>query len=276
MQCGKQSLCSVAGGSTGWSQDCGEKNQQPQTRRWRHPYGRERRGTKAKRNLLMKVKEESEKAGLKLSIRKTKIMASGPTTSWEIDGETVTDFIWGGSKTTADGDCSHEIKRRLLLGRKVMTNLDSIFKSRDITLLTKVYIVKAMVFSIDIYGCESWTIKKAECWRTDAFELWCWRRLLRVPWTARRSNKPILKDISPEYSLEGLMLKLKLQYFGHLMRRIDSLEKTPMLGRLKAGEGDGRGWDGWMILPTWCTWVWVSSKNWRWTGKPGVLQSMGS
>ena len=156
-------------------------------------------------------------------------MASGPITSWEIDGETVSDFILGGSKITADGDCSHEIKRRLLLG-KVMTNLDSIFKSRDITLPTKVHLVKAMVLPVVMYGCESWTVKKAERRRIDAFELWCWRRLLRVPWTARRSNQSILKEISPECSLERLMLKLKLQYFGHLMRRVDSLEKTLMLG----------------------------------------------
>ena len=165
----------------------------------------------------MKVKVESEKVGLKLNIQKTKIMTSGPTTSWEIDGETVSDFIFLGSKITADGGCSHEIKRRLPLGRKVMTNLDSILKSRDITLPTKVCLVKAVVFPVVMYGCESWTIKKAECQRIDAFELWCWRRLLRVPWTARRSNQSILKEISPEYSLEGLMLKLKLQYFGHLM-----------------------------------------------------------
>ena len=171
------------------------------------------------KSLLMKVKEESEKVGLKLTIQKTKIMASGPITSWEIDVETVSDFIFGGSKITADGDCSHEIKRRLPLGRKVMTNLDSIFKSRDITLPTKVCLVKAMVFPVVMYGCESWTVKKAEHRRIDAFELWCWRRLLRVPWTARRSNQSILKDISPEYSLEGLMLKVKLQYFGHLMQR---------------------------------------------------------
>ena len=174
------------------------------------------------KSLLMKVKEESEKVGLKLNIQKTKIMASSPITSWQIDGETVEtvrDFILGGSKMTADGDCSHEIKRCLLLGRKVMTNLDSILKSRDITLPTKVHLVKAMVFPLVMYGCESWTIKKAEHRRIDAFELWCWRRLLRVPWTARRSSQSILKKISPEYSLEGLMLKLKLQYFGHLMRR---------------------------------------------------------
>ena len=172
------------------------------------------------KSLLMKVKEESEKVGLKLNIPRTKILASGPITSCEIDGETVetvSDFIFWGSKITADGDCSHEIKRRLLLGRKVMTNLDSIFKSRDITLPTKVRLVKAMVFPVVMYGCESWTVKKAEGRRIDAFELWCWRRLLRVPWPARRSNQSILKEISPGCSLEGMMLKLKLQYFGHLM-----------------------------------------------------------
>ena len=170
-------------------------------------------------------------------------MASGPIASWQIDGETVetvTDFILGGSKITADGDHSHEIKRHLLLGRKVMTNLDSILKSRDITLPTKVHLVKAMVFPIVMYGCESWTTKKAEGRRTDAFELWCWRRLLRVPWTARRSNQSILKETSPEYSLEGLMLKLKLQYFGHLMQRTDSLEKTLMLGKIEGERRRGR------------------------------------
>ena len=173
------------------------------------------------KSLLMKVKEESEKVGLKLNIQKTKIMASGPITLWEIDGETVetvSDFIFLGSKITADGgDCSHEIKRRLLLGRKVMTNLDRILKSRDIILPTKIHLVKAMVFPVLMYGCESWTMKKAEQRRIDAFELWCWRRLLRVPWTARRSNQSILKEISPEISLEGMMLKMKLQYFGHLL-----------------------------------------------------------
>ena len=177
------------------------------------------------KSLLMKVKEESEKIGLKLNIQNTKIMASGPITSWQIDGgtmETVTDFIFSGSKVTADGDCSNEIKRRLLLGRKAMTNLDSIFKNRDITLPTKVFLVKAMAFPVVMYGYESWTIKKAECQRIYAFELWGWRRLLRVRWTTR-SNQSILKDISPEYSLEGLMLKLKVQ-------RTDSLEKTRMLG----------------------------------------------
>ena len=174
--------------------------------------------SKELKSLLMKVKEESEKTGLKFNIQKTKIMPSGPITSWQTDGEiveTVTDFILGGSNITADGDCSHEIKRCLLLGRKVMTNLDSILKSRDITLSTKVHLVKAMVFPVVMYGCESWTVKKAERRRIDAFELWCWRRLLRVPWTARRSNQSILKEISPEYSLDGLLLKLKLQYSGH-------------------------------------------------------------
>ena len=189
----------------------------------------------------MKVKE-SEKAGLKLNIQKTNIMASGPITSWQTDGETVetvADFIFLGSKITADGDCSHEIKRSLLLGRKVMTNLDSILKSRDTTLPTKVRLVKAMVFPMVMYGYESWTIKKAERRRIDAFELWCWRRLLRVPWTARRSNQSILK-ISPGCSLEGLMLKLKLQYFGHLMRKADSFEKTLMLGKIEGRKRRGR------------------------------------
>ena len=157
-------------------------------------------------------------------------MASGPITSWQIDGETVADFIFLGSKITVDGDCSYEIKRRLLLGRKVMTNLDSILTSRDITLPTKVRLVKAMVFPVVMYGYESWTVKKAECRKIDAFELWHWRRPLRVPWTARRSNQSVLKEISPGCSLEGLMLKLKLQHFGHLMQRVDSVEKTPMLG----------------------------------------------
>ena len=170
------------------------------------------------KSLLMKVKVESEKVGLKLNIQKTKIMTSSPITSWQIDGKQWEQRLYfGGSKITADGDCSHEIKRHLLLGRKAITNLDSILKSRDITLPTKVRLVKAMVFPIVVYGCESWTIKKAELRRTDAFELWCWRRLLRVPWTARRSNQSILKEISPEYSLERLMLKLQLQYLGHLM-----------------------------------------------------------
>ena len=204
------------------------------------------------KSLLMKVKEEREKPGLKLNIQKTKTMASSPITLWQIDGETmetVRDFIFLGSKITADGDCSHEMKRRLLLGRKAMTNLDSILKSRDITLPSKVCLVKAMVFQVVMYGCESWTIKKAERWRTDAFEMWCWRRLLRVPWTAKRSNQFILKEISPEYSLEGL--KLKLQYIGPLMWRTDSFEKTLMLGKIE-GEGKGMtkdemiGWHHWL------------------------------
>ena len=200
----------------------------------------------------MRVKESSEKAGLELNIKKTKIMASSPITSWQTEGknmDAVTDFLLLGSKTAADGDCSHEIRRRLLFGRKAMTNLDSVLKSKDITLPTKVCTLKAMVFPAIMYGCESWTIKKVECQRIDAFELWCWRRLLRVPWTARRSNQSILKEINTEYSLAGL--KLKLQHFGYLMQRADSLEKTLMLGkiegrrrrgRLKAGgEGEDRG-----------------------------------
>ena len=197
-------------------------------------------------------------------------MAPGPITSWEISGETVetvSDFIFLGTKITADGDCSHEIKRRLLLGRKVMTNLDSIFKSRDITLPTKVRLVKAMLFPVVMYGCESWTVKKAEHRRIDAFELWCWRRLLRVPWTARRSNQSILMEISPGISLEGLMLKLKLQYFGHLMWRVDSLEKTLMLGRI--GGRRRRGWQdemaGWHH--------WLDGRESEWT--PGVGDGQG-
>ena len=187
------------------------------------------------KSLLMKMK--SEKVGLKLNFQKTKVMASGSITSWEIDGETVeTVSDFGGSKITADGDCSYEIKRRLLLGRKVITNLDSMLKSRDITLPTKVCLVKTIAFLVVMYGCLSWTVKKTERQRIDAFEVWCWRRLLRVPWTARRSNQSILKEISPWCSLEGMILKLKLQYIGHLMRRVDSLEKTLMLG----GIGDRR------------------------------------
>src|SRR5574337_894936 len=191
------------------------------------------------KSLLMKVKEETEKMSLKFNIQKTKILVSGPITSWKIDGETVetvSDFVFLGSKITADGECSHEIKRRLLLGRKVMTNLDSILKSRDVTLPRKVHLVKAMVFPVVMYGCESWTVKKADHQRIDAFELWCWRRFLKVPWTVRRFNQCILKEINPGISLEGMMLKLKLQYFGHLLQRVDSLEKTLMLG----GIGDRR------------------------------------
>ena len=207
--------------------------------RWCHPYGRKWR-TKESLDESGEEKEESEKVGLKLNIQKTKIMASGPITSWQIDGETVADFIFGSSRITADGDCNHEIKRCLLFGRKVMTNLDSILKSWDITLPTKVHLVKAMVFPVVMYGCQSCTIKKAECWIIDAFELWCWRRLLRVPWAARRSNQSILKEISPEYSLEGPMLKLKLQYFGHLIWRADSSEKTLMLGKIQGGRRRGQ------------------------------------
>jgi len=194
------------------------------------------------KSLLMKVKEDSEKAALKLNIQKTKIMASSPITSWQIYRETVetmTDFNFLGSKITADGDCSHEIKRHWLLGRKAMTNPDSILKSRDITLPTKFHTVKAMFFPVVIYGCDSWTMKKAEHQRIDAFKLWCWRRLLRAPWTARRSNQSILKEISPEYSLERLMLKLKLQYFDHLMGRTDSLENTMMLGKIEGRRRTG-------------------------------------
>ena len=209
-------------------------------------------------------------------------MAFGPITSWEIDGETVetvSEFIFLGSKITADGDCHHEIKRRLLLGRKVMTNLGSILKSRDITLPTKVCLVKAMFFPVVMYGCESWTVKKAEHWRIDAFELWWWRRLLRVLWTARRSNQSILKETSPGCSLEGLMLKLKLQYFGHLMWRVDELThwKRPWCweGLGAGGEGDDRGWDGWMASLTRWAWVWVNSRSLWWTGRPGGLRFMG-
>ena len=188
------------------------------------------------KSLFMKVKEESEKIGLELNIQKTKIMASSPITSWQIDGETmetVVDFIFWSSKITTDSDHSHEIKRHLLLGRKAMTNLDSILKSRDITLPTEVCLVNAIVFPVVRYGCESWTIKRTEHQRIGAFELWCWRRLLRVPWTARRSNQSILKEICPGCSLEGLMLKLRLHYFGHLMQRVDSFEKTLMLGKIE-------------------------------------------
>ena len=205
-------------------------------------------------------------------------MASGPTISLEIHGETVetvSDFILGGSKMTADGDCSHEIKRRLLLGRKVMTNLGSILKSRDITMPTKVHLIKTMVFPVVMYGWETWTVKKAECWKLDAFKLWCWRRFLRVTWTARRYNQSILKEDSAGCLLEGLVLKLKLQYFGYLMQSADSLEKTLVLGgiggRRKRGQKKTRWLDG---ITTWCTWVWVNSRSWWWTGSPGMLRFM--
>ena len=218
----------------------------------------------------MKVKEESKKVGLKLNIQKTKIMASGPITSWQIDGETVetvADFIFLGSKITADGDCSHEIKRHLLLGRKVMTNLDSILKNRVTTLSMKVLLVKPMVFPLVVYGCESCTIKKAECQRIDAFELWCWRRLLRVPWTASRSNQSILKEISPGGSLEGLMLKLKHQSFGHLMQRTDSSEKTLRLGKIE--EKEAREDEMSMSLSK----LWETAKDWEAWSSQGHKES---
>ena len=186
--------------------------------------------------------------------------------------ETVTDYIFGGSKITADGDCSHEIKRCLPLGRKAIINLDSILKSRDITLLTKVCLLKTMVFPLVKYGCERWTIKKAGHWRTDAFELWFWRR---VPWPARRSNQSFLKEIHSEYSMEGLMLKLKLQYFSTWCEELTHWKWPWCWERLKAGEGDDGGWDGWMASLTWWTWVWVGFRSWWWTGRSGVLQSMG-
>ena len=225
----------------------------------------------------MKVKEESEKVGLKLNIQKTKIMASGPITSWQIDVETmerVTDFILGSSKITADGDCSRlEIKRHLLLGRKAMTNLDSLLKSRDITLPTKVHLVKAMVFSVVMYGCEKWTIKKAEHWRIDVFEPWCLRRLLRVLWTMRRSNLSFLNEISPEYSFS----------FSWNSNTLTTWCKEPTHWKIpwcwerlkEGGEGGNRGWDGWMASLTQWTWVWASSRSWWWTGKPVMLKFMG-
>ena len=188
----------------------------------------------------MKMKEESEKVGLKLNIQKTKIMAYSPITSCHIDGETMETLFWGGSKITADGDCTHEIKRCLLFERKAMSNPDGVLKRRDFTLLTMVHVFKATIFPVVMYGCESWTIKKAEHQRIDAFELWYWRRLLRVPWTARRSNQSILKEIGPGCSGEGLMLKLKLQYFAHLMQRVDSLEKTLMLGKIESRRRRGQ------------------------------------
>ena len=217
----------------------GTRSHMRQLKRSHFPMAESKEGLKC---LLIRVKEESEKAVLKLNIQKPRNMASGPITSWQTDGKSGSGdrLYFFGSKITMDGACSHEIKRRLLLGRKVMTKLDSILKSRDITLPTKVNLVKAMVFPGVMYGCESWTIKKAGHQRLDAFELWCWIRLLRVPWAARRSNQSILKEINPEYSLEELMLKLKLQYFGHLMRRSDSLEKTLMLGKIEGRRRRGR------------------------------------
>ena len=207
---------------------------------------------------------------------KKKDHASSSITSWQIDGgtmETVTNFIFLGSKITADGDCSHEIKRHWLLGRKAVTNLDSILKSRDITLPSKVHIVKAVGFPVVMYRCESWTIKKAECWRT---ELWCWRRLFRVPWNARKSNHSILKEINPEYSLQGLMLSWSSSALATWCEELTHWKTPWCWERLKAGEGDNRGWDGWMASPTQWTWVWANSRRWWRTGKPGVLQPMGS
>ena len=207
-------------------------------------------------------------------------MASGPIASWQIDGETmetVADFIFLGSQITADGDCSHEIKRHLLLGRKAMTNLDGILKSRDITLSTKVCLVKAMVFPVVMCGCESWTIKKAEHWRIDAFELWCWRRFLRVPWTARTSNQSILKGNHSWIVIGRTDAEAEAPNFGHLMWRLSPWKRPWCWERLKAGgEGDNRGWDGWMASPTQWAWVWESSRSWWRTGKPGVLQSTRS
>ena len=204
-------------------------------------------------------------------------MASGPITSWQIDGETVADLIFLGSKITSDGDCSHEIKKSLLLGRKAMTNLDSVLKSRDITLSINICLVKVMVFSVVMYGYERWTIKKAECQRTDALEVWCWKRLRRVPWTAGRSNQSILKEIKPEHTLKGLMLKLKLQYSGHLMQRADSLEKTLMLGKIEGRRRKGWQRTRWLDgISNSMDKIWASSRKWWRTEKPGVLQSMGS
>ena len=228
----------------------------------------------------MKVKEESEKGGLKLHIQRTKIMASGPITSWQIDGETVetvSSFIFLGSKIIADGDCSNEIKRHLLLGRKVMTNLDSILKNRDITLSTKVHPVKAIVFPVVMYGCESWTIKKAEHQRIDAFELWCWRRLLRVPWTARRSNQSILKRSVLGIHWKDWCWNWNFNTLATWCKELTHWKRPWCWEGLRAGgEGDDRGWDGWMASLTQWTWVWVDSRSWWWTGRPGVLRFMGS
>ena len=226
----------------------------------------------------MKVKEESEKVGLKLNIQKVKIMASGPITSWKIDGqtvETVSEFIFLDSKITVDGDFSHEIKRCFLFGRKVMTNLDSILKSRDITLPTKVHLVKAMVFPVITYGCESWTIKKAECRRIDAFELWCWRRHLRIPWAARRSNQSILKEISIHW--KDWCWSWNSNTLATWCEELTHWKRPWCWERLRArGEGNNRGWDGWMASPNQCTWVWVDSGSWWLTGRPGVLWFMWS
>ena len=230
------------------------------------------------KSFLMKVKEENEKAGLKLSIQKAKIMASSPITSWQIDGETietVTDFIFLDSEITIDGECSLEIKRHLLLGRKAMNNLDSILKSRDITLPTKVHLIKAMVFPVVMYGCESWTVKKAECRRLDAFELWCWRGLLRS--SARRSNQSMLTEISPGCSLKDWCWSWNSNTLATSCKELTHWKRPWCWERLKVGgEGDDREWDGWMGSLTRWTWVWTSSRSWWWTGRPGVLRFMGS
>ena len=231
------------------------------------------------KSFLMKVKEESEKVGLKLIIQKTKIMASGPITSWQIDGETVEtviDFIFLGSKTTADGDCSHENKRHLLLGRKAMTNLDRILNNRDVTLPIKVRLVKAMVFPVVMYGCEIWTIKKAEHQRIDAFELWCWRRLLRVPWTARRFNKSIQRKSVLNIHWKDWCWSWNSNALATWWEELTHLKRPWCWARLNTGgEGDDRGWDGWMASQTRWTWVWTSSSSTWWTGRPGMLQTMG-
>ena len=226
--------------------------------------------------LLMKIKEESEKVDLKFNIQKTKLMAFSPITSWQMDGkrvETVAGFILGGSKITVDDDCSHEIKRRLLLGRKVMINLDSMLKIRDISLPTKVHLVKAMVFPLVMYGYESWTIMKAEHRRIDAFELWCWRRLLRVPWIARRSTQSILKEISPGVHWKDWCWSWNSNTLATWCEELTHLRRPWCLERFKAGGGgDNRGWDSWMASPTQWTWVWVDSSSWWWTGRRGVLR----
>ena len=227
------------------------------------------------------MKEESEKVGLKLNIQQTKIMAFGPITSWQIDGktvETVSDFILGGSKITADDDWSHEIKRCLLLGRNVMTNLDSTLKSRDITLPIKVCLVKVMVFPVVMSACVNWTVKKAEWWKIDAFELWCWRRLLRVPWTSRRSNQSILKEISPGCSFwKDWYWSWNSNTLANWFEDMTPWKRLWCWERLRAGgEGDNRGWDGWMASPTQSTWVWVKSRRWWWTRRPGMLLFIGS
>ena len=231
------------------------------------------------KSLWMKVKEESEKLGLKFNIQKTKIMASGPITSWEIDEETVetvSDFILGGFRITADCDCSHEIKRCLLLGRKTITNLDSILKSKDITLPTKLHVIKTMVFPVVMNGCESWTIKKAEHWRIDVFELWCWRRLLRVPWTTRRSKQSILNEINPGVHWKNWCWSWNSKTVATWCKELTRQKRPWCWERLKAeADGDDRGWDGWMASPILWRWVWASSGRWWWMGKPGMLQSVG-